>query len=344
MPKLKNIWIIDEGSPGHMAQSRAVAESLRLLRGNLSIFELQVKRRFSGIQRSMIRTMMGRRGARNPDFLKSLILHGISLPESSLSKPDIIVSSGGKSVFCARILSSQYEVPFVFIGERKPYRSEWFDAVFTPSPREQEANDVQIDLIPTGVTPEKVDQAAANYDRPEGRLWAMIIGGASRSHPFRLADWRLLADGMNDLARDHKIRWLVTTSRRTGREAEECLSERLDPDVLADAVWWGESPRKVMLPFFGAAERVFVTQDSVTMLTEAICSGRPVSVLYPQVVNFPKTSFIPSYLERLETKKWITRFSIKDLKEPIPIPANHAKPNPASWIAEKISQKVWFRS
>lgn len=307
---MKTIWIINEGSPGHLAQSRGLAQSLRNRDRAISIVEIDVARRFSGLQRSAIRWLMGTSGRRVPLFLSKLILEGVEIPKGKDGQPDLIISSGGKSVFCGRVLSNRYKAPYVFIGERKPYRSEWFHTVFTPAPQERGANDVSIDMIPTGVTAEKVANAAANYYRPKGKLWAMVIGGKSRSHPYTEQDWKQLAMGMNTLSKAYGIRWLLTTSRRTGPAAEEILKSVIDPANLADAIWWAEKPEKRMMALLGMADRVFVTQDSVTMVTECIASGKQVVVLRPDSERFPTDSFVPQYFERLEGSRSLIRIPL----------------------------------
>ena len=40
---------------------------------------------------------------------------------AEVARPDIIVSSGGKSVFVAQALAKRYQAHYVFVGERKPY-------------------------------------------------------------------------------------------------------------------------------------------------------------------------------------------------------------------------------
>ena len=310
---MKTIWIINEGSPGHLAQSRALGQSMQRKDPSLRLVTLDVKRRLSGFQRLILRILMGRHGRRFPLAVLRRIVTDIEL-RNVKEAPGLIISSGGKSVFSAFYLSRKYNAPYVFVGERKPYPSEWFHTVFTPSPNEQGASDVAIDLIPTGVTPEGVAMAAKSYDRPQGKLWAMVIGGASRSHPYSESDWKLLCEGMNALAKKYGIRWLLTTSRRTGAGVEELLRGLIDEASLADAIWWAEKPEKRMMAMLGAAERVFVTQDSVTMVTECVASGRPVVVLRPEVESFPRRSFMPMYLQRMEDLGFIIRCELGQLQ------------------------------
>ena len=305
------VWIISEGSPGHMSQSEGLVASLAKLT-DLEATVVETRPRLKGIVRTMVRLWMGRRGKALPGkFLIRWL--GCEVPRGA-PHPDFIVASGGKSVFAARSLAVQFRVPLVFIGERKPYPSEWFHTVLTPSPFETGVNDVWLDLIPTQITRESLEKAAALWpERPLGRLWTMIVGGTSASHRYTGGDWSALARGMNAVAREEGIRWLITTSRRTGSETEELLREMLDPVTVADAIWWSSRPEKRLHALLGAAERIFVTQDSITMITEAIASGMPVEVVYPGTTTFAAASFTPSYLERLEASGRIHRHLVDSL-------------------------------
>ena len=307
------IWIISEGSPGHISQSVGIANALARLTP-LTLRTFECRPRIGGMARSLIRLLwMGKTGRALP----AAMLHGAigleSMPADE-PPPDLILASGGKSVFAARSLAVRHQVPFVFIGERKPYPPGWFHTVLTPSALETAACDVRMDVIPTKITPESVAQAAAAWtDKPPGRLWAMLIGGTSRSHHYTPADWQQLAEGMADLARREGIRWLLTTSRRTGNATEDILRALLPDDIIADAVWWCQAPQKKLAAYLGAAETVWVTQDSISMITEAIAAARPVVVVRPQHTPFPQTSYMPDYLQRLEHIGLIHRLDMEHI-------------------------------
>ena len=276
------VWIISEGSPGHVSQSDGLVAALAQ-RIELESIIIQTRPKLNGFARKLARLWIGNWGLPN-----HFIRHCLRC-EMPPSKPDLIVTSGGKAVFAARSLALKTGAPLVFLGERKPYPSEWFHTVFTPSPLEMGRNDVPIEMIPTQVTREGVEKAAAAWiERPAGRLWAMVIGGTSVSHRYAAADWDALAASMNTLARREGIRWLVTTSRRTGAIAESRLRASLALDTLAANVWWADKPEKKMHAFLGASECVVVTQDSITMVTEAVASSRPVLVVKPHTVVFRK--------------------------------------------------------
>jgi mitochondrial fission protein ELM1 len=298
------VWIISEGSPGHISQSEGLVAALAR-RIDLESTVIQTRPRLNGFARRLVRLWMG-----CFDLSEHFIRQRLRCDFPS-TPPDLIVTSGGKAVFAARGLARKTGAPLVFLGERKPYPSEWFHTVLTPSPFECGSNDVSIEMIPTGITPEIATAAADAWpERPPGTLWAMIIGGGSASHDYTAADWQWLAEAMNSLAEIHGIRWLVSTSRRTGTPAEAVLRQHLAPQAIARAVWWAEKPEKLMAAFLGSSEWVFVTQDSVTMVTEAVASGRPVVVTMPVATKLKPTSFLHGYFDHLENLRRILRIPV----------------------------------
>lgn len=309
------IWIISEGSPGHVSQSVGLAEELAA-QVSATIRQFECRPRSGGIVRGFIRRfLMGKLARPLPDLI---LRHWLRLerPAKDEPAPDVIIASGGKSVFAARTLATKHGVPLIFLGERKPYPATWFHTTFSPSSFDSEPNDIRMDVIPTKITPQIVRQAAANWsDRPAGRLWTILIGGLSRSHHYQTGDWERLAEGMTELARRESIRWLVTTSRRSGIELESRLRDLLPPDIVADSVWWCGQPEKKLSAYLGTAEKVWVTQDSVSMVTEAVATGKPTIVIYPVVVEFPLTSFMPGYLDNLEKLGLILRLPMYALPE-----------------------------
>jgi len=129
------------------------------------------------------------------------------------------------------------------------------------------------------VTPARLAEGArrfapqlAGLPRP---LVAVLIGGDNRV--YRLAGSRFAAfvDQLVALARSG-IGLAVTPSRRTGPEGELLLRQRLAG--LPAFIWDGTGAN----PYFGLlglADAVIVTADSVSMVSEAAATGKPVHVV-----------------------------------------------------------------
>ena len=305
---MKTLWIVSEGSPGHISQSVGLAEGIAALEPVQTVI-INGRAKIRGWLRPLVRHSMGKTGNPLSDHMLQWVAE-VEIPENCPA-PDLVISSGGKSVYAATTLARRNGVPYIYIGERKPYPAEWFHTVVSPVLRESSTNSIDVELIPTSVPPELIAQKG----KVAPGLWCMIIGGASRSHRFEELDWINLAKGMNAQSERKNIRWLLTTSRRTGTAAEAALKKYLNPDILEDAIWWAEKPRKELYEFMVLSEVLFVTQDSVTMVTEAVSVGKPVVAIYPSRVDFPDDSFMRAYLDRLETNGRIARLETRILSD-----------------------------
>lgn len=104
---------------------------------------------------------------------------------------------------------------------------------------------------------------------------AVLIGGDNRVYRFSAEGFAAFADQLAGLA--HRgFGLMVTPSRRTGPAAETLLRARLQG--LPAFVWdgTGENPYFGML---GLADAAIVTADSVSMVSEAAATGKPVHVV-----------------------------------------------------------------
>lgn len=340
----RSIWVIDEGSPGHLAQSLGLAEALNA-RIPSAIHQLTYHFRAPGWIRNTGRSL-AKRGWLSPkeSWLRRLG-HWTPDPFPDAPAPELLISSGGKSVLFASALARRFRAPLVYVGERKPYPADWFHTYFTPSDLERDTNGVLIDQVPTRLSPEDARAAARVEDWLHPGLWAMIVGGPSRSHRYHPQDWHALAQNMTALSQAHGIQWLLTTSRRTPKAIETQLRETLDPKALYYGIWWNQRPEKKMAALLGAAEKAFVTQDSVTMVTEAIGSGTPTIALIPSAVRFPRDSFLPNYLERLQHRGYLGRASIERRDQWVAAtPPTPPQESPAQDMASRLISRLGWTS
>jgi hypothetical protein len=129
------------------------------------------------------------------------------------------------------------------------------------------------------VTRQKLDAAAEQFrqafaylPRP---LIAVLVGGPSKGQDFTTEMMRDLARKLADAAKESGGGLAITPSRRTGEENVAVLRE-----VLSDTpsfIWDGAGEN----PYFGLlalADAIVVTSDSVSMISEACFTGKPVHV------------------------------------------------------------------
>ena len=171
---------------------------------------------------------------------------------------------------------------------------------------------VFIPLLFTEITPRLLEDAKNRFLEqtalvPQGPVNTLFIGNSSAKIRFSDADWDGIIRFVNEEWKREGRQWLVTTSYRTGTALEERFRRGLDPEALLDAVWYGSKPRKVTKPFLALASRVYVTMDSLTMLTEAVTSGRPAYALCPEESAAEESNTHIRYVHELAEKGLIGR-------------------------------------
>ena len=128
------------------------------------------------------------------------------------------------------------------------------------------------------LTPAQLTSAAQRFHstfqalpRP---LVTVLIGGNSKA--YRLSPERTLNIGRQLSALARGCGLIVTLSRRTGGENTEILRrELIHPNIF---LWdgTGENPYPAMLAL---ADHILVTSDSVSMISEASATGKPISII-----------------------------------------------------------------
>lgn len=333
---MKRLWLISDGNPGHYNQSRALAEAVRDARG-WEVEWVSVRPRYRGFVRPLVYFMVNAFAGRMGMAMARRLFVIESLPSS---RPAVVISSGGTTAVFNALAASAFGCPNFFLG-RPPLQFNRFSRILLSEEAGDEPNAVRLPFLPTPITPTQAEEAGAVLRRDlglhDGPLWAMLIGGGSRSHRFEEADWRGLAAGMNRLSARYGGRWLITTSRRTGEVAETILRRELAPASVAEATWWQRSPRPVMSAYLGACEVAFCTQDSLTMLTDAMAAARPVFALSPKHVVFGGSGgMFEAYLERHEAENRIHRVAIAELEHVDPL-----SPGAFTPVRESIRNRIY---
>ncbi len=195
--------------------------------------------------------------------------------------PDLIVAAGRKSVAPALWVKEQAGEDCVLIQIQNPYVSpSKFDFVITPQHDYIEGDNVIKTVAGLhNICQEKLDEARESYKNqfsklPEPRV-AVLIGGDSKHHTLTPDSVNILARQLNQLAHDG-YGLMVTVSRRTGAENEKILRDTLtDKNIY----FWddtGENPYAGMLAW---ADVILVTEDSVSMTSEAVSTGKAVYII-----------------------------------------------------------------
>lgn len=129
------------------------------------------------------------------------------------------------------------------------------------------------------VTPERLADARARFPelahlaRP---VLGVLIGGSNRAYRLTLDRLAAIADQIATCLEATGGAAVVTPSRRTGAAGVALLRERL---AGLPATIWDMSGDNPYFAYLAAADAFLVTGDSVSMISEAAATGKPVHII-----------------------------------------------------------------
>lgn len=259
MRESKNLscWIATEGMAGTESQCVGVAEALGLQPEIKKIALRQPWRTLS--------PWLGFEGA------------WVFEQEVSAPWPDLLLTSGRKSVAVSRFVKKASGGKTYTVHIQDPRISaNNFDLLAVPDhDPARGSNVITTTAAPNRITDIRLEQARERFGKfksLKAPRVAVLIGGDSKAYKMTSDAVRRLAAQLKNL--DAGL--MVTTSRRTGAENEKILREAL---AGSDAFIWdgaGENPYAGMLAW---ADYILVTADSVSMLSDAASTGKPVYMI-----------------------------------------------------------------
>lgn len=196
--------------------------------------------------------------------------------------PDLVISAGRRNEPIARWIRNHADRPVRLVHVGRPWAAlvGWDLVVTTPQYRLPRLPNVLHNETPLHrVTPERLQEAAAEWaprlaHLPRPRV-AVLAGGPSGPYPFDVRSGERLAREASALAAAGGGSLLVTTSARTPAEAIDALFRGITvPSFLYR--WRPGDPENPYFGFLGLADQIVVTGDSVSMMTEACVTGKPV--------------------------------------------------------------------
>ena len=245
MAPILSIWLLGDGKPGHENQALGLAEALARLRP-------------CAIQRI---SLAEKRGcfAR----LRAILRAGADLP-----KPDLIVAAGHATHPALLWLTRKHRVPGIVLM-RPSLPACWFDLCIAPVHDFKQAPSESNILTTIGA----LNRVVGNDFAPR-RGGLMLVGGPSGTH-----DWdatALLGSLASISGESSGGPWKLTDSRRTPPGFLAQVGDRLPGVAIFPH---GETPRDWLPACLAEAAEVWVTEDSVSMVYEALSSGARVGLL-----------------------------------------------------------------
>lgn len=250
------ILILSDGKPGHLNQSIAFA---RLLGVSFAVRRVRFRNRLC----KALSYLFDRLGIR-PAGLLSI--------EDGLPRAPLVVSAGSETYYANRVLARMLSARSVALMWPGGYRPE-FDLIVAQQHDRPPARDNLLELPVNLSAP--VPQGLVEKAPHGGPSIAVIIGGPSKH--FRFDPGRLEQQLQQIFRLFPGGDFMVTTSRRTPPEVEAILEQL----PFRYRLLYSQRQDNPLGDFLELADYLFITEDSTSMISEAVCWGNAAVELLP---------------------------------------------------------------
>jgi uncharacterized protein len=295
------LWLLGDGKPGHENQSLGLAEAIARL------VPSEIHRISLATQRGMLRRV------------QAAVKAGELLP-----KADFIIGAGHATHLALFYLARKFGCQSIVLM-RPSLPMSLFNLCIVP------AHDFK--KPPSGKNLVLTQGALNRVSPPDAavrRGKVVLLGGPSRTHGW---DGNALTAQLAELTQTGPF--LLTDSRRTPSDFMVELAKHL-PGV---EIYPHQQTAPDWLPqTLAAAEEIWVTEDSVSMIYEALSSGAKVGLL--SVPRLEKDSRVLRGLEQLKVDGYLTPFA--DWQQTHQLTAPPSTLREADRCAEGITRKFRF--
>lgn len=292
MSDVVRLLILSDNKPGHVSGSQGVVSSIeKIVPAQAVTLQIRLRLKFMRYPLRLLLNRPGLLGGLSEKTQRKLIrfFYQIQEPQhlEAGQRFDWLISAGGDTSFLNAWVAQLNGIKNIYCSSLRGLAPSLFTLLLSPRTGSAGPNEIKLSMAPKPIDREKIAEQGRQF-RSEQKLqketvWAVLIGGDGAGYRFNRASMELLAKGLLEQAERNHARLLLSTSRRTGLAHEQTLKSCLENHpAVAYATYYNHLPEKVVAKFLGAADLVFCTADSASMITESMTAGKPVYVLAPE--------------------------------------------------------------
>ena len=279
-----HILHLSDGRPGHYHLAEGVIAALARLR-NVETHTLYLNRR----RMVPVRYLRALATANwcTPDQLLKM---GYGFDADQLPRADLVVSSGGETLPANLAAKKLLGAVNIFIGSRRSVATEEFSLIVSSYERHANLQRHLVTLKPSALDPDTLgrpEQVPVFGGNNPPKLAGLLIGGDSGLFRYADEEWQALFAFAREVSRAWGTRWLVSTSRRTPAHiAQAAFDLAKNKDVVADFIDYKLAGPGTLTKIFARADVILCSEDSSTMVSEAVWARLPVVGVSPAQYSF----------------------------------------------------------
>jgi len=328
---LKSVLVLDDGKKGHLKQSLAALKLIRRYREKEGYAPEYVRsevvsiRYRSAFRKAVLRAMTPFITARVQGRLGLLkwALEKESYEKAADSYADVVISCGSALFAVNRILKLENNARSLVIMDPGAACRKKFDVVVVPDHDVPPAGIKGDNVVITDMAPNLVERRELDIlaDTLKSGKWAkgekkigVLAGGDNPDYAFTGKFSRALSENIKKAAEQVDAVVYMTTSRRTPEAAEEVFQEGLRGFARCGTFIKGreDADEKTVEKILAVSDVVLVSGESISMVSEAVCSGRPVMVFMPQKLTKGLTKY-ERFVEELREKGYLVVVKPEDI-------------------------------
>jgi mitochondrial fission protein ELM1 len=309
MMPLKVVFLADT-RPGHFHVAQGVIAAVARLRP-VEVTRIEVKRKW------IVPTRWLRRRISAKSFFPPRMLRmAYRIDADALPKADLVVSAGGETQMPNICVARFLGIPSIFCGSLlRGLGPENFSLIISSYDRDATSPRHLVVLKPSSIDPDALGRPKTVPRYGPGKTpkrAGLLIGGNAGPFRYRRQEWERLLAFAGDVSKEWGTKWLVSTSRRTPDFVADRVAELAkDSGVVSRFIDYRTAGPGTLPEVFSEAEVVVATEDSSTMISEAVSARLPVVGAAPGAHNF--TDEEQQYRDFLVRNNWCRVLPIAEL-------------------------------
>ncbi len=328
----RSVLILSDGKAGHLNQSLAVSEAIQEARRHqgiapeltrFKVIEIHFKNNFLAKAFQIFCILTQGRLPFKPWLLKTLLARNC-YTEIMKTYADAVISCGS-SLLGINLLVRHENQAKSLVVMKPSFSPRRFDVVIAPrhDKMKPEKNIFITDRSLSLITDDYLETEAEKLlDElrlgPHNKKIGFLVGGDTAAINFSKPLFEKALEGLKRYSRESDSVVLATSSRRTPAWADELLKRNFKGDTRCPLlVIANEANRKgVMGGILGLSDIVIVSGESISMVSEAVSSGKPVVVFMPWEKGKIKPKY-QAFLDRMAKEGLIVTAGSENIYETI---------------------------
>ena len=340
MRPLKIIFLADT-RPGHYHLAQGVIAAFAHVRP-VEVTRIEVKRKWI-VPTRWLRARINAQTFYPPRMLRM----AYRIDAEELPDADLVVSAGGETHMPNICVTRLLDVPNIFCGSLlRGLEADNFSLIVSSYERDADSERHLVTLKPSPIDPDALGRPKTvprfGPDRPP-KLAGLLIGGKAGSFRYSSKEWEKLLAFVSEVSKAWGTRWLISTSRRTPDQVADRIAELAkDNNVVAKFIDFRTAGPGTLPEIFAQAEVIVCTEDSSSMISEAVSARLPVVGVAPARCRFTEEETL--YRDFLMKNRWSRTVPIAELTpETFAGALSEIEPlqeNPLDTLAAKLKERL----